>query len=477
MKTTRVLITNPPWIVREGLFGKRLGIRAGSRWPFTAEAGLFSFLLGGSKKKLTQGEEIPGFYPGGGFKWWKENFKRNPFKTAINFLDTVINQRRYIPYPVFMGYATTYLQSKGVEAKFYDAIALNHNYRRFFKEVRKFNPEIIIQETSTPSFDVDIQISQRLHEMGYEVCLTGSHATAFAEELIKLTFVDYVLKGEYEYSSLEMLESRKRGVYSPVRPVDLDSLPYPYRDEKIIHAYREYCCRKDLDFPQLWIYGSRGCAFRCEFCLWVHTMFNKRFSLRKPKNILAEVDEMLRKYNFKYIMFDDDCWNLGGDERLLKIADGLKKFGFPWSIMGRLDTCNKETFKYLVDRGCVGFRLGVESLSQPLLDKTNKGLKVDFILEMINYLKKLDVSTHLLFMHYILGETEEDRERQNKKIEEIGLSFQNPPCIPFPGTPYYQTVAKSIPGLAKITAWSDYDGGRIGESLKNIVKKYSEGAR
>lgn len=466
MKNVKVMITNPPWIVQGGFLNKRVGVRAGSRWPFTYEANFWSLLLNKFRGKSIQTEA--------GINWWKESFQKNPLKAIASFLDTVVNKRRYVPYPAFMGYTVSYLQSQGVEAKFYDAIALGHSYRSFFEEVNRFKPEIIIQETSTPSFDIDIKLAKKLHEMGHEVCLVGPHATAFAEELIKLPFVDYVLQGEYEYSSLKMIKSHKKGVYRPERVVDLDSLPYPYRSWEYISSYREYCCKKDLDFPQLWIYGGRGCAFSCEFCLWVHTMFYKRFTLRKPENILTEVDSMLRKYNFKYILFDDDCWNLGGDERLLKIADGLKKFGVPWSIMGRLDTCDKETFKYLVDRGCVGFRLGVESLSQRLLNKTNKGLKVDFILEMIDYLKKLDVSIFLCFIHYILGETQADRDEQNKKIKEIGLPFQNPPCIPFPGTPYYHSVARAVPRLAKITSWNEYDGGKIGNKLRRVVKEYSK---
>jgi len=467
MDLPKVMITNPPWIIGGGFLEKRTGVRAGSRWPFTYEASFLALLRNKLKSKSAQTEA--------GTNWWKENFKKDPFGTAINLLDTVINRRRYVPYPAFMGYAASYLTSQGVDVCFYDTIALGHTYKGFFEEVKKFGPEIVIQETSTPSFDVDIRLARKLHQEGLEVCLVGPHATAFADDLIKLPFVDYVLKGEYEYSSLQMIESRQKRVYESERVVDLDTLPYPYRGKEYVPSYREYCCKKDLDFPQLWVYGGRGCPYGCKFCLWVHTMYNKKFVLRKPENILAEIDEMLRKYNFKYVLFDDDCWNLGGNERLLKIADGLRDFGMPWSIMGRLDTCDKETFRYLVDRGCVGFRLGVESLSQPLLDKTSKGLEVDFILEMIDFLKKLDVSLYLCFMHYILGETPKDREIQNRKIEELGLPYQNPPCIPFPGTPYYQTVAEEIPELAKITSWSEYDGGKIGGKLKNIVRRFSEG--
>lgn len=465
MKNIKVMVANPPWIIGNNFTDRRVGVRAGSRWPFTYEANFFSILINKIKNRSVQTDD--------GINWWKNNFKRNPIKTSVDLVDTIFNKRRYVPYPGFMGYAVSYLRSQNIETEYYDAIAQGHSYERFFKEMDNFKPKIIIQETSTPSFEVDIELSKKLHENGCEVCLVGPHATAFAEKLIKLPFVDYVLKGEYEYSSLKMIKSQKKGIYESKGVTDLDSLPYPYRSKEYINLYRDYCCKKNLAFPQLWVYGGRGCAFNCDFCLWVHTMYGKRYTLRKPENILTEVENMLRKHNFKNVIFDDDCWNLGGSERLYTIAEGMKKFKVPWSVMGRLDTCSKETFKYLVDRGCTGFRLGVESLSQHLLNKTNKRLKVNQILETIDYLKKLDVSIFLCFVHNILGETQADRDIQDQKIKEINLPFQNPPCIPFPGTPYYQTVKSKNPSLAKLVSWSEYDGGKIGKNLETIVKEYS----
>lgn len=424
----KILITNPPWIITTPQGRKRLGIRAGSRWPLT---------------------------------------------TTDHYKPTT-----YTPYPGFMGYATGYLQSQGIEAIFYDAIASRHDYDTFYKRVDELKPDIIIQETSTPSFDIDTQVTKRLHEK-YETCLVGPHASSFAEELIEQPFIDYILKGEYEYSSLEMLRTRRKGVYEPKRVESLDDIPYPYRDETIIHHYRECSCIKDLAFPQLWIYGSRGCAFHCSFCLWVHTMYQNKLSSRSPDNIIAEADDMVRKYDCKYILFDDDCWNLGGKARIMEIADGLNEVGIPWSIIGRLDTCDKDIFKYVVDRGCVGLRLGVESLSQTLLDKTGKKLEVVKTLDMIEYIKTLDVSLYLLFMHHLPGETWWDRLKQDVRIRRLTwgnpyIRFQNPPCVPFPGTPYYDEFVKAGLDPTKETDWSEYDGANIGQNVIRLIKKYSQ---
>ncbi|MDD5109205.1 MAG: radical SAM protein [Candidatus Omnitrophica bacterium] len=373
----------------------------------------------------------------------------------------------YVPYPMFMGYTVSYLRSKGVEAIFYDAVAEHHQYKDFYKRIDYYRPEIVIQETATPSFETDIRIAEELGKK-YEVCLTGPHASFFADELIKMPFISYILKGEYEYSSYEMIATRRKGIYETQRVLNLDDLPYPYRDAHIVGLYNEPCCRKKIAYPQMWVYGSRGCAYQCNFCLWVHTMYNKKLLLRDPDKIITEVEDSVARFDFKYLMFDDDCWNLGGDDRVIKLANGLQKIGLPWSILGRMDTCDKELFKYLVDRGCVGIRLGVESLSQPLLDKTNKKLKVTQVMDVLNYLKSLDVSVYLCFMHYMPGETKEDRREQAHKIRELGFKHQNPPCIPFPGTPYYTEMLRKCRDIQKVR-WQEYDGGNIGLHLERIV--------
>ncbi|MBU2044052.1 MAG: radical SAM protein [Candidatus Omnitrophica bacterium] len=424
----KVIITNPPWIFKQNKFlGKRVGFRAGSRWPLS----------------------LPNF------RDWR---------------------KRYRPYPGFMGYATTYLQAKGISAKFYDAIGDRDNYKTFFKKIDSFRPDIVIQETSAPTFDIDLKVAEQIHNRGYEVCLVGPQATAFAEKLIELPFVDYVLRGAYELSSLEMAKSKIKGIYEH-QFIDFDQLPYPYRDENIIHNYRDYNCLRNLKFPQLWMYATRGCVAKCNFCLWVHTMFNRRLSLRKAQGVLDEADNMITKYNFKHIYFDDDCWNIGPEERLIEIADGLGKIGIPWTIHARLDTSTKEMFKYFVDKGCSGFRIGVESLSQRLLDAVNKNLKVEDIIDKINYLKGLNVDLFLLFMHYLPGETDFDRSEQNRKIKQLAIPYQNPPCIPFPGTPYYQQlIDKGFIPEEKVS-WCEYDGSIVGKNLVGMVRAYSDSFR
>lgn len=455
----KVLITNPPWLYRKGL-SKRFGVRVGSRWPFSYEIPTVYTRLYHFCQRLKE-EKIKDILR-------KLIQRYNTKKREHTLLQPFL---QYVPYPIFMGYTTSFLRSKGIETIFYDAGAQYHNYRTFFKTVDMIKPDIVIQETSTASYSLDLEIAQKLHKK-YEICLAGPQATVFAERLVNLPYVDYVLRGAYEYPALEMVQTRRKGVYN-YHIANLDDLPYPYIDARIIHHYRDFNCLKKLAFPQLWTYASRGCTFHCDFCYWVHVMFNRKLSLRRSEKIIDEVDDRARKYGFRHVYFDDDCWNIGPEGRLMKIADGMREINLPWTINARLDLSTKEMFRYFVDRGCVGLRLGVESLSQHLLDLTHKDLKVETILDKIKYLEKLDVELYLLFMHYVPGETDADREEQKRQIKKLGHRYQNPPCIPLPGTPYYQKIIQTGFSLEGVD-WSEFDAGNLGKNLLQMAKNYTQ---
>jgi len=123
----KILVTNPPWIVNKSFLNKRTGVRAGSRWPFTSDGNITTILL--DKFKNRSGTDTNIDETG----WLKQGLKKHPWQTISMLWDIAIHNRRYAPYPVFMGYTVSYLQSQGIDAKFYDAIAENHSYKKFYK--------------------------------------------------------------------------------------------------------------------------------------------------------------------------------------------------------------------------------------------------------------------------------------------------------------------------------------------------------
>lgn len=267
MKEPKVVFCNAPWY---DLNNKWYGIRAGSRWPFIIES-----------------PKLPENTIGG-----------------------------YNTYPFFMGYAVNYLTFiAGLkEVYFYDALALKHTYATFYGEIDKIKPDIVILETSTPSIENDLEIARNIKERGSEVALCGSHATVFAEELIKLPYIDYILQGEYEINSFEMCLMRKKGIYFCKPLVNIDRLS-PARYAPYIYNYADgFGQDKYIEYPQLQMWTSRGCPYGCSFCLWRHTMTNGYYRTRNVDMVIRELTSCMKNFQFRSVLFDDDTLILAINE-------------------------------------------------------------------------------------------------------------------------------------------------------------------
>lgn len=416
----KIILSNPPWEV-DG----RYGCRAGSRWPFLA------------------GPPV------------------------------------YVPLPFFLAYATSYLLSKGIEAKYYDAIALYHHLPQYYQTIRDEKADIVIIETSTPSINEDLKIAEEVSKYS-EVCLTGPHATVFADSLITLPYISYILKGEYEQSSYEMCTTRRKGIYevNPIRDEDFDALPFPYRDEQYAYKYQDAILGSQ--YPQLAMMESRGCSFKCRFCVWPPVMYERKYRTFSNKRILDEIEDSVTKYSsYKDILFDSDTFGICRSEKIIDLSKGIKEFQIPWSIMSRADLHPLEVWLELFHNGCYGFRFGIENFSSRLSKLVGKREKFENVIANIKGLRQAGARVHLTTMKGFPTETEEDRilhQSMIREMQSIGASIQTSWMVPFPGTPYYDELKSQ--GMDFIDDWSCYSGEsdnvKASQMVLKIVQNYKE---
>jgi radical SAM superfamily enzyme YgiQ (UPF0313 family) len=351
-----------------------------------------------------------------------------------------------------MAYATSYLISNGYEATLIDAVAQEeYSYGSFIKNLKQQKPDIVVMEVSTPSFDIDLWLAEQISTFA-EVALAGPHLTITAEKVLKKNpFISYILKGEYIQSALEMAETRKKGIYETDVVTDFDSLPYPYRDYPEATQYFDFTM--DTPKPQLQMYATKGCPFRCSFCIWPQKMYLRKVAFRSPENVAKEIRLAVKKYGYKSILFDDDTYNLGGPDRLNKLSALLKKIGLPWTIMGRLDASSLSVFDTMVKSGCVGMRFGVETFNADVLRGVNKGLERSNFRETLEYLAKTypKLMLRVFMMRDLPGQTEKMHQNDLRILKEMGFAvegnkyrqIQISRCAPFPGTEMYDQIKKT----------------------------------
>ena len=439
----KVLLANPPW--RDG---KRYGIRAGSRWPFTVE--------------------VP-----------QENWTIPP---------------QYVPFPFFLAYTTSLLKEKGFNAVMLDAIAEGLLDEEFFTRIQGYAPDLLLIETATASIYNDIDYVRKLKTLlpKTKIILTGTHVTHFKQKFLEeYPCVDGIIIGEYEEAMLNIVNYfKEKGSFNGIEQkgflffdpkgeiqgsavktdlVDIDALPYPERLTLPIYNYEDLFA--GMVFPSLQIHASRGCPYGCIYCVWPQVLYNSsRYRTRDPIKVVDEIEKMIQDYGYRSFYFDDDTFNIG-KQRILTLCAEIKKRGLnkiPWSVMARADTSDFETLKAMQDAGLNSIKFGVESGVQELVDACGKGLDLKKVEQAVQWCKQLGLQFHLTFTFGLPGETKETIEKTIQYAMKLAPdTCQFSLTTPFPGTKHFE-LAKNK-GLLLTQNWDRYDGNRYtvmrGENL------------
>ena len=388
----------------------------------------------------------------------------------------------YMPFPFHMAYASATLKRAGHETTQVDGCAERITNEAFLTRLSAFNPKVVVLEISTTSLDVDRAMVQKIRAMaGRDVVIvwTGAHSWQAGEPdvLTSDPQVDYFIRGEYEFALLALVEAIEAGksvegipglfyrdslgktMSNPQGKLlkNIDEYPWPDRDSLPMHQYYEAV--GFLPGPNLQMWASRGCPFKCDFCIWPQFMYGGRnYRVRNERDIVAEVKHAVDRYGMKSFYFDDDTFNIGKD-RIASYAQAFKehKLDLPWGAMSRADTFDRKTLEIMVGSGLRFIKYGVESGEQALVDAMEKNLDLKRVREAVRWAKELGVATHLTFSFGHPGETwETARKTIDFMLELSPESLQISLMQPFPGTELYDKVKEQ--DLLVIEDLSKFDG-------------------
>lgn len=423
----KILLVNPPW--KEN---NRQGVRAGSRWPHL---------------------KIP-------------------------------QEEGYMPYPFFIGYAASLLKINNFNCKAIDAIAEKLTYEKFEQKIKKFMPNILLSETSTPSLNHDLKLLIELKKKyKFKLILAGPDSNIYSSNFLKSNpEIDVILIGEYDITFLELCKAIKEksnlkninGIIFRKNKLIIDTgkpklkpinnLPWPDRIDLPIKKYHD--CPGGIPEPSAQMWASRGCPYSCIFCLWPQIMYHSSaYRIRDTNDIVDEMEYLVKKRGFKSIYFDDDTFNIGND-RMIKLAKEIRKrhLNIPWAFMGRADLSNKETLIELKKSGLHAVKYGMESGVQKLVNNANKNLNLKTAIKNIKITKELGIKVHLTFTFGLPQETKKTiNETIRLAIELDPDSVQFSITTPFPGTKFFDDM-KNDNNIISYD-WKDYDG-----NTKSVIK-------
>lgn len=378
-----------------------------------------------------------------------------------------------------LAYIASVLEEGGHEVRIVDSLAMNYTLIDLKDELKTFNPEVIGLTSTTPTIYDAYRVAKlaKIINPNVKVVIGGPHVTFTpVETLRECPYIDVVVKGEGEFTTLHLMESFEKGKpLSEVRGItyregnvikdtgssrfirDLNKLPLPAYHLLPMDKYK----LGDRKFGA--IITSRGCPFQCIYCS-SSQLYGKVWRARSPESVVEELRLLRDKYGIREIEFLDDTFTLN-NKRAEKICEAIRREGLDisWSCSSRVDTLTRKLAFKLKLAGCHFLYLGIESGSQRLLNFIRKGITLNQAKVAIEIAKKVGLNTLASFMLGIPGETRETiRKTINfaKKLNPTLAQFTL--CTPYPGTKLLEIVKKC--GCLLTRDWSKYT------TLEPIIK-------
>jgi radical SAM superfamily enzyme YgiQ (UPF0313 family) len=316
---------------------------------------------------------------------------------------------------------------------------------------------------------------------GKTVILGGIGPTGTAEEIIEnFPFIDYVIKGEGEETTVELVKRLKNGkelkyvrgiVYrekgklrmNPPRHLiaELDSIPLP--------AYHKIDPR---DYSITGITSSRGCPYTCTFCD-TSPFWGRKYRRRSVDNVISEILLLRDNYGIRHFEFVDDTFVMSR-EQVLEFCSRVKqdKLGVQWSCCSHINMMDGEMMKAMAEGGCTTVSYGMESGS----DKILKQIRKEFNREQAKKVIAESVKYFDVMISFIWGFPFETMANFNETLEcteyvsRLGATPWLFSLAPLPLSSMYRQYKDALlfPGNGR----GGIPGG--GEQFTRMLKSYPE---
>ena len=368
-----------------------------------------------------------------------------------------------ITLPAGLLYISSYLVNYGYSVKIIDEI-VNRSWKKDIIDELKQKPSIVgISAMTGKQIKYGLNFAKFIRQYSdVPIVWGGKHPTIFPRQTLNNGLVDFIVKGEGEETLLEL--ARCLEGYGEIESIK--GLGYKKNGKIVINDDRDLINLEDTpDTPfhlldmgkyvrktnsgnkMLEFYTSRGCPYNCKFCS-EGILHKRKWRVHSIDRVLADLKLVIDKYKVDFVYWRDDNFFVD-KERARKIAERLieKQMNIQWAADCRIDSFlnYEQDFINLLKRsGCQALAFGVESGSNKILSRINKGITKEQVLGVKNILIRNKIVHSYTFMLGFPYETEEDiihtinliveLAKGNFFLDAIYISF----FTPYPGTELYQ---------------------------------------
>lgn len=394
-------------------------------------------------------------------------------------------------YPLNIIYLAGYLESRGHKVRIIDAEKLAKPDSLARIDTCLEDVDLVGITVMTPALPHTIELCDFIKMRNPEMPIVwgGIHPTLFPHQSVKDEVVDFVVVGEGEvplnllarsvklrdWASIseipnvtfkgkaaepavvplklgragKTLEKARRTAYleTPIKHnLAKEPLPgYHLLDMKRYLHVRQHdgTVRRTLE-----LITSRGCPYRCSFC--VDSIVDRgKWRSQPVSKTIEDIRVLVERYSIEHIFFMDENFFVRID-RVIEIIRSLVGLGLTWEGNIRAEVLSRrlsdEALSLMRDTGCTMLRIGAESGSPRMLRLLQKDNNPEDILKAVRRAHPYGIVCNLSFMIAVPGETKEDMEQTMALIAEIGRIAPETEIIgpqpyrPYPGSILYDQL-------------------------------------
>lgn len=250
---------------------------------------------------------------------------------------------------------------------------INDSIERVTAEIYKSKPDIVGFSCYIWNIVLILEIARRLKKVKEDlIILLGGPEVSFEPEKIleQYGFVDYIISGEGERAFLDFLKSFEKNNQMPDKVIkaslidDLGKIPFPYTDDDLKH----------LKDKIIYYESSRGCPFRCSYCLSSAVNGVRFMPMERVKTDLYS----FIKAEVKQVKFVDRTFNCN-KKRAMEIWSFLSEkakpnMNFHFEICADLLDDEMLDFLNRVPTGLFQFEIGVQSTNVNTIRLINRSM-------------------------------------------------------------------------------------------------------
>ncbi|MFQ5900055.1 MAG: B12-binding domain-containing radical SAM protein, partial [Thermodesulfobacteriota bacterium] len=201
---------------------------------------------------------------------------------------------------------------------------------------------------------------------------------------------------------------------------------------------------------------ARGCPYPCIFCI-ANVYYGKALRKHSVSYLMNEIKECVERYDIDHFLFWEEVFTLD-KEFAFEMCDAIIKSGLKisWATTTRADLLTRELLEKMKEANCEMLGLGVESISQEVLDNVKKNCTVADIERGVKLCNEVGIRTMGHFIYGLPGETYETALHTMKFAKKLNLDYIQTYCaVPYPKTELGELARKN--NWVRSDRWADYD--------------------